>query len=189
LYFEFVGIAGGTADIHDVFNDISYGMVVNDGAEVHNFQPVATSSTMKTFILTLIFICSMASWYRSYAQSTLVVNIKNIKNKNGDILIGLYDSTSNFPRKVATGKVVKVTDKEMHITFENIKPGNYAVSVLHDENQNKDLDRSSLGMPKEGYGFSNNVMGVMGPPSFRKARFYIPAGESAITIKMKYRKK
>jgi uncharacterized protein (DUF2141 family) len=145
---------------------------------------------MKTFILALIHICLLVlSGLPGRAQSTLVVNIKDIKNNNGDILIGLYDSTSNFPRKVATGKVVKVTDKEMQITFADIKPGNYAVSVLHDENQNKDLDTNKLGIPKEGYGFSNNVMGVMGPPSFRKARFNVPAGDSAISIKMKYRKR
>jgi uncharacterized protein (DUF2141 family) len=145
---------------------------------------------MKTFILALIHMGLLVlSGLPSRAQSTLVVNIKDIKNNNGDILIGLYDSTSNFPRKVATGKVVKVTDKEMQITFADIKPGNYAVSVLHDENQNKDLDTNKLGIPKEGYGFSNNVMGVMGPPSFRKARFNVPAGDSAISIKMKYRKR
>ena len=142
---------------------------------------------MKTFTLTLISLCLVLGGL-CLAQGILVVNIKNIKNTNGDILIGLYDSTSNFPRKVSTGKVVKVEDKEMQITFADIKPGNYAVSVLHDENQNKDLDQGKLGIPKEGYGFSNNVMGVMGPPSFRKARFRVPAGKSSITIKMKYRK-
>ena len=144
---------------------------------------------MKTFIVTLISICFLASWHLGRAQSTLVVTIEDIKNKNGDILIGLYDSTSHFPRKVSTGKVVKVTDKEMQITFTDIKPGSYAVSVLHDENQNEDLDTNMLGIPKEGYGFSNNVTGIIGPPSFRKARFHVPAGDSAITIKMKYRKR
>ena len=144
---------------------------------------------MKTFIVTLISICLLASWHLVRAQSTLVVTVRDIKNKNGDILIGLYDSTSHFPRKVATGKVAKVTDEEMKITFADIKPGNYAVSVLHDENQNKDLDTNMLGIPKEGYGFSNNVTGIVGPPSFRKARFHVPAGNSSITIKMKYRKR
>jgi len=76
----------------------------------------------------------------------------------------------------------------MQITFADIKLGNYAVSVLHDENQNKDLDTNMLGIPKEGYGFSNNVTGVIGPPSFRKARFHVPARGSSITINMKYRK-
>ncbi|MEJ1239515.1 DUF2141 domain-containing protein [Chryseolinea sp. T2] len=120
------------------------------------------------------------------AQSNLIVKIQNLKNSNGDILIGLYDTPTNFPRKVSTGKVVKVTDKEMEVTFEDLRPGDYAVSVLHDENQNKDMDQGTLGIPKEGFGFSNNAKAVMGPPSFRKARFHVPSGDSSITIDMKY---
>ena len=81
-----------------------------------------------------------------------------------------------------------MTDTEMRVTFSDIKPGNYAVSVFHDENQNKDLDQGMLGKPKEGYGFSNNVMGLIGPPSFKKARFYVPDGKSSIAIKLKYPK-
>ena len=143
---------------------------------------------MKTLGSTLMCLSFLMAGIGCRAQSTLVVNILNLKNINGDILIGLYDSSSNFPRKVATGKVVKVMEKEMQVTFPDIKPGNYAVSVLHDENQNKGMDQGKLGIPKEGYGFSNNVMGVMGPPSFKKARFHVPGGDSAITIKMKYLK-
>ena len=137
------------------------------------------------FILTATLFLTVLT---SKAQSNLIVTIQNLKNLNGDLLIGLYDNASNFPRKVATGKVIKVTEKEMKVTFPDIKPGNYAVSVLHDENQNKDLDQSRLGIPKEGYGFSNNAMGVIGPPSFKKARFHVPDGDSSITIKMKYMK-
>jgi uncharacterized protein (DUF2141 family) len=170
-------------------NQISYCIQANDGDGDSNFQKGASKSIMRTSSLTLIYLCLIVSGLPCCAQSSLVVNIKNIKNKNGDILIGLYDSSSNFPRKVASGKVVKVTDMDMQVTFSGIKPGNYAVSVFHDENQNKDLDLSKLGMPKEGYGFSNNVVGLIGPPSFRKARFDVPAGNSAITIKMKYRKR
>lgn len=142
---------------------------------------------MKPFVM-LFICCALFACTLCFAQSSLTVNIQNIKNENGDILIGLYDNASNFPRKVSTGKVVKVTDREMHVTFSDVKPGNYAVSVLHDENQNKDLDQGKLGIPKEGYGFSNNVMGVIGPPSFRKARFHVPDGDSSITIRMKYQK-
>lgn len=142
---------------------------------------------MKSFVMPFICFALFTSTL-SFAQSSLTVNIQNLKNENGDILIGLYDNASNFPRKVSTGKVVKVTDREMHVTFSDVKPGNYAVSVLHDENQNKDLDQGRLGIPKEGYGFSNNVMGVIGPPSFRKARFHVPDGDSSITIRMKYQK-
>ena len=121
-----------------------------------------------------------------HAQSTITVKIERVRNLNGDLLVGLYDSTSNFPRKVSTGKVIKVTETNMLVTFSKVRPGNYAVSVLHDENRNKDMDQGMLGKPEEGYGFSNNATGIVGPPSFKKARFHVPAGQSSITIKMRY---
>ena len=43
----------------------------------------------------------------------------------------------------------------------------------------------SLGIPKEGYGFSNNVTGLMGPPSFSKASFKYE-GTQVVKIKMRY---
>jgi uncharacterized protein (DUF2141 family) len=131
---------------------------------------------------------AMVAVFSCEAQSKLIVKILNLKNSNGDILIGLYDNPSHFPGKVASGKVVKVTEKEMEIEFLDIRPGDYAVSVLHDENQNKDMDQGKLGIPKEGYGFSNDATGMIGPPSFRKARFHVPTGDSSITINMKYLK-
>jgi len=87
------------------------------------------------------------------------------------------------------GKVVKVTETEMVVTFPDIKPGNYAVSVLHDENQNKDMDQTGLGIPKEGFGFSNDVMGMIGPPSFKRAKVLVNEHQDTdISIKMKYMK-
>ncbi len=125
----------------------------------------------------------------TWSQVNLTVTVQNIKNNNGDILVGLYDKAANFPRHVMDGKVVKVTENEMKVIFEHLKPGNYAVSVLHDENQNKDLDQGRLGIPKEGFGFSNNAMGMVGPPSFKKARINVSASQDTdITIKMKYMK-
>lgn len=134
----------------------------------------------------LSLVVALIGAFSAQAQSTLTVTIQNLKNIDGDILVGLYDNASNFPRKVATGKIVKVTEQVMRVTFPDLKPGNYAVSVLHDENQNKDMDQGTLGIPKEGFGFSNNAKAVMGPPSFKKARFHLPDGNTAITIKMKY---
>ena len=55
--------------------------------------------------------------------------------------------------------MMKASGDSITVVFENLKPGKYAVSVLHDANKNKDLDKNKLGIPKEGFGFSNNVMG------------------------------
>lgn len=141
--------------------------------------------TLLLFLIVSLFISRRSS--DLYAQTNLNVIIKNIKNDKGNILVGLYDKASGFPRHVKEGRIVKVTEKQMKVTFPDMKPGTYAISVLHDENQNKDLDQTRLGMPREGFGFSNDAMGVVGPPTFRKARIAFKGKEDMdVTINMKY---
>jgi uncharacterized protein (DUF2141 family) len=55
---------------------------------------------------------------------------------------------------------------------------------MHDVNKNGELDKNALGIPKEGFGFSNDAAGTFGPPGFDKAKFILPrAGELVITLK------
>ena len=84
--------------------------------------------------------------------------------------------------------MIKASGDSITVVFENIKPGKYAVSVIHDANKNKELDKNKLGIPKEGFGFSNNVIGLMGPPTFESAQIDLsPAQKDLdIDIKMKY---
>lgn len=121
------------------------------------------------------------------AQNNLEVKIENIKNDNGDILIGLYAGGHTFPRKTTDGKIVKASRDGVIVFFHDLKPGLYAVSVLHDENSNKDMDQSTIGMPKEGFGFSNNARGPFGLPSFDKAKIQLqPGQDTLISIDLRY---
>ena len=61
----------------------------------------------------------------------------------------------------------------MLFVFDNVEPGEYALTVLHDENGNGKLDTNLLGMPKEGYGVSNNAFRRFGPPRFREAKITV----------------
>ncbi len=56
--------------------------------------------------------------------------------------------------------MIKVRDREARCDFEDIPPGRYALAVIHDENMNGKLDANWLGVPKEGYGFSNDAKGL-----------------------------
>lgn len=138
---------------------------------------------MRTLIAFLFLSCTLTQ-----AQNNLEIKIDNIKNSNGNIIVGLYDRDNHFPRNASDGKIVKALKGGVTVVFENIKPGTYAISALHDENQNKDLDQNKLGIPKEGFGFSNNAMGVIGPPSFKKAQIQVQSGkkDTVISIDMKY---
>ncbi|HEX6890042.1 MAG TPA: DUF2141 domain-containing protein [Chryseolinea sp.] len=137
---------------------------------------------------TVLAIALLWSAVMTKAQNNLEVRIVNIKNDKGDILIGLYDDGHDFPRKTSDGRIVKASKDGVIVAFNDLKPGPYAISVLHDENSNKDMDQSTIGIPKEGYGFSNNPRGSLGPPSFDKAKFELQPGtkNTLISIDLKY---
>ncbi len=71
------------------------------------------------------------------------------------------------------------------IRFTGIRPGQYALSVLHDENRNGKLD-TLVGIPREGFGFSRSPKVLFGPPRFDQVRFGIAEGFSRQTVRMQY---
>lgn len=115
-----------------------------------------------------------------FAQRKLEVTVKNIKEIKGTIRIALYNNEKDFLENFLQGKSVKVTANEAKIVFENLKPGDYAVSVFHDENENEKLDSGFMGIPNEPYGFSNDAMGIFGPPSFEKAKVSLTADKASV---------
>lgn len=136
----------------------------------------------------IIFLAIMACSASALCQTKLQVTVTNIKNAKGDIIVGIFDSDEKFLKEPVEGRRAKATGDSITVVFENLKPGKYAVSVLHDANNNKDLDKNKLGIPKEGFGFSNNVLGAMGPPSFERAIIDLTPEmkDLDIGIKMKY---
>jgi uncharacterized protein (DUF2141 family) len=138
---------------------------------------------MKT--LTII-LATIISHFAALAQSQLQVSVENIRATKGTIRVGIFNSEDKFLKDAVEGKVVKA-DSRVTVIFENLKPGDYAVSVIHDENENGDLDSNVLGMPTEGFAFGNNAMGLFGPPSFEKAKVTLMNGSTVQqTLKLKY---
>jgi uncharacterized protein (DUF2141 family) len=137
--------------------------------------------TLATFIAAAVFpVAGLAG--------DLTVKIAHVRNDQGSILAALYDSDASYmkqPAARATFKM-KATPGEMQYVFHNLPAGKYAVSVFHDENGNGKLDRNLVGIPKEGYGFSNAASGRSGPPPFSKAAFEFDGTTGSITITLYY---
>jgi uncharacterized protein (DUF2141 family) len=123
--------------------------------------------TLRAVIFCLLFPATQLAWAQS---ATLEVNVTNIKSTKGTIRVGLFTTEDNFLKKAVKGKVIPATPGEIMVRFENLEPGIYAVSVIHDENENGELDKNIFGIPKEGFAFGNNAMGNFGPPSFQEAK-------------------
>jgi uncharacterized protein (DUF2141 family) len=134
-----------------------------------------------------IIIALTLAQLAAFAQSKLEVSVENIRTTKGTIRIGIFNSEEKFLKDAIHGKIVKAADDKISVIFENLAPGDYAVSVIHDENENGDLDTNMMGIPKEGFAFGNNAMGMFGPPSFEKAKITLANGATAHqTLKLKY---
>lgn len=81
---------------------------------------------------------------------------------------------------------VKAKEGYVMIVFQDVPEGDYAVSVLHDLNDNKKMDENLVGIPKEGFGFSNDAMGAFGPPTFRQCEFPVKKGSITTGVRLRH---
>jgi len=133
-------------------------------------------------------IFSIALLYSYLSGADINVEVQNLKNTMGKLSIGLYNKSENFPivSKEYRGVHLNIDSHTHSYTFKKIPHGIYAVSVFHDENSNTKLDKNFLGIPKEGYGFSNNVKATFSAPSFNDAKFKVSTQTINLKIKVEY---
>jgi uncharacterized protein (DUF2141 family) len=108
-----------------------------------------------------------------FAQHKIEITIHGIETIQGHVLVALYDSEREFMKKHLDSRKAKVNGNQVTVVFENLRPGDYAISTFHDKNDNEKLDTNFIGIPVEMYGFSNNAKGSFGPPSFGKAKVLV----------------
>ena len=131
--------------------------------------------------INLIFIGLLAISNICFPQFKLNIEITEIRNNKGNIMLQLFDST----QKVKKEEMSPVKDNKCLITIENLAKGLYAVRYYHDENLDGKMETNLVGKPSEGYGFSNNVIGKFGPPPFEKWLFKIDT-DKKIVLKPTY---
>lgn len=94
--------------------------------------------------------------------------IQNHK-ENGKVYLRL----KNEQNAVVKESVIPVENSRATIRYTDLSPGNYSVEAFHDQNNNGKLDTNPFGIPREPYGFSNNVRGSFGPPDFELTLFQV----------------
>ncbi len=121
-------------------------------------------------------------------KASLVVEVHGLRNEAGRVAVALFDEAEAFPdqERSLRGSLSPIRKGRATVVFEGLKPGVYAVAVLHDENKNDRMDFNFLGMPREGYGFSRDAPVLLGPPSFDSAAFRLRARRSIVRIEARY---
>jgi uncharacterized protein (DUF2141 family) len=130
-------------------------------------------NTRTTLIALLILASNLMR-----AQHTVTVTIEKLENSQGLVMIELLDQNEKTVEELA----VPITNETSTFSFTDVESGTYAIRYFHDENENGKMDTGSFGIPKEGYGFSNNARGFMGPPDFEDMLFEVK-GDLKLTLK------
>lgn len=120
---------------------------------------------------------------------SLSVNVESLRNSEGHVMFVLYNTQDALPDK-ELNKYFKKTQGSIFegsstVTFHELIPGEYAVNIFHDENNDGKIEKGFF-LPKEGLGFSNyQSIGPTNKPSFDKASFKL-TGDTTIQVKIIY---
>jgi uncharacterized protein (DUF2141 family) len=124
------------------------------------------------------------------AEATLTVQVAGLRNARGKLSVSLYRDANGFPETPAKALRRQTVDIPRTLTaeavFRGLAPGVYAVAVLHDENANGKLDKNFIGVPKEGYGASNDPRPARRPPTFAEAKFTLGGPAQTLAVKPLY---
>jgi len=140
---------------------------------------------MKIFALSGFLLFGLAG----RAQNKITVQVTNFSNNKGACIVCLYDNAKAYggkgePLKCTT---VAIANKAANASFDDVAEGTYAISVIHDANNNKKFDTNFLGIPTEGYGASQNKLPFAAAPKFDDNKFTVTANSTTnSSIKLRY---
>ena len=117
----------------------------------------------------------------------LVIKVQNIEVLEGNIRIGIFNTSEKFLKQGSTYKnyLIAVNNTTESIIIDDLPKGEYAIMMYHDKNNDGKLNQNIVGVPKEPFGFSNNVKPKFAKPSFEECKFSLSTNR-VIYVKLDY---
>ena len=151
---------------------------------------------MKKITLIATLFCSLFLLTTTYATTdtgTLTITVTHIAQPKGVIRLALYNSADSYSKagksgstayKTATGEIAKGGIST--IIFNKLPYGDYAIKLFQDEDNSGKFKTGMFGIPKEGFGFSQNPAVKNGAPAYDKVVFTFNAQNTDQTITLQY---
>lgn len=116
--------------------------------------------------------------------ANIQLEVSNIETLEGDVMVVLFNSAETYSSgEPLAAKKLEANANTISTIFEGLEQGEYAIKLYHDENSNGELDTNFMGLPSEGYGFSNNA-GRFGPAPYEDAKFNVEQ-DTKVEIKLR----
>lgn len=121
----------------------------------------------------------------------LFVTVENVRSADGLIAVTLYaDDRRRFLARRGSLYVGRVPARSpvTRLCIHVPGPGTYGLAVYHDANGNRSMNRNAVGLPTEGFGFSNNPSTILSIPTFRSVRLAVPRTGTETRVRLRYRR-
>ena len=131
--------------------------------------------------LGVLIVMLIAPWMISATEVTVIID--NFESDEGHLTFAVYTDSEMYLKKGIDSdcKVGLIENKQTTVICQ-LKPGEYSMAFYHDENENGEMDKNWVGIPKESMGMSNNAKGFMGPPHYEDTVFQV--GDEALEMKI-----
>lgn len=140
---------------------------------------------MNSLVLNITFLILFFNALQN--TSGIDLHIHGAKSDKGIVRILIFGSEKGFPDQpdlALKSFSSPIGDQKYTVKINGLKPGNYAISVIHDEDSNGELNTNPFGYPLEKYGFSNNAKAHFSAPPFSKAAFELKNEVKTIQIQL-----
>jgi len=136
-------------------------------------QLTSLKNKAKGVVTAVVLSAALSGAASTVSAAELSVNVKDISRMQGHLMVALYKGKEAYDSgKASKAQRIKVNKENHLVTFKDIPDGEYAVKLYHDDNDNNKMDSNMFGIPKEGYGFSNNG-GRFGAPDYSEAKITV----------------
>lgn len=152
-------------------------------------KPGQSYKNLLLMLVGMLLLSTAASWRYHDETHSVKIKVEGTRNNKGVIRLAVFNKEDGFPSEGQRAfKNVSVPAKEgqVQLTINDLPAGRYAITILHDENENGRLDTNVVGYPKEGYGASNNNLPTFRAPNFSEAAFDLQSPKQELLIKLRY---
>ena len=133
---------------------------------------------------TALLCCTLLLAAVPASSATVEVRVSGVAAGKGKVNVAVCDR-ERFLKQCAFSASVPAQGQEVVVSLKDIPPGTWAVLAYQDENDNGELDRNFIGIPRENYGFSRNAAGRFGPPGFEDAAIEVRDPTTAAAVRLR----
>ena len=131
----------------------------------------------------LVFSVVLTPFFVVAQTGTIVIRVPNLSNNTGKVMVALYKDGKNWlSLQTFRNAVEPIKNKSVEVTFADLPTGDYAISLFHDENTNRELDLNFMGIPTERFAFSNIEGMIYSKPAFNTCKFKISPNDKKVLV-------